>query len=79
MPEPHIYDKCPAVLELQPGRYSWCTCGLSKTQPFCDHAHREEGVFRSHKFEVTEVSKCALCNCKHTATPPFCDGKHKSL
>ncbi|MBC8303771.1 MAG: CDGSH iron-sulfur domain-containing protein [Pelagibacterales bacterium] len=29
-------------IELQKDKkYSICSCGLSKTLPFCDHAHRE--------------------------------------
>ena len=24
-------------------RYSWCSCGLSQNQPFCDGTHKEKG------------------------------------
>tara|TARA_Y100001949_G_C15881380_1_gene283960 strand:+ start:322 stop:549 length:228 start_codon:yes stop_codon:yes gene_type:complete len=24
-------------------RYSWCSCGFSKNQPFCDGTHKEKG------------------------------------
>lgn len=70
----------PHRIELQPGLYSWCTCGLSQKNPFCDGSHHEaEGVFRSLKFEVTETKTVSLCTCKLTSNPPYCDGSHKSL
>ena len=29
--------KFPLNLEMEPGKeYKWCTCELSKNQPFCD-------------------------------------------
>jgi len=63
-------------VELKPGRYSWCTCGHSKEQPFCDHAHREAQTNRkSYKFEVLEAVNAYICMCKRTNNPPFCDGE----
>ena len=32
MAEPRIADTKPAVLELEPGTYFWCTCG-GKSRP----------------------------------------------
>lgn len=75
---PVIADKKAAVLELEPGSYRWCRCGLSKNQPFCDGAHSGTGL-TPMTFEITEKKKVALCNCKHTKTSPFCDGTHKTL
>ncbi len=78
MNKPFIADKKPAVLQLEPGTYWWCACGLSKNQPYCDSSHKGTGF--SPKQVVIEVSKkVALCNCKHTATAPFCDGSHSKL
>lgn len=79
MSEPKIADTKPAVLDLEPGTYSWCTCGQSQKQPLCDGSHRG-GEFRSLKFQI-EVGQgaVALCQCKQTATPPYCDGAHKKV
>jgi len=29
----------PVTLDLLPRTYLWCTCGMSKNQPFCDGSH----------------------------------------
>lgn len=78
MPDPTVADRSPAVLELEPGTYWWCACGLSKSQPFCDGSHAGT-AFEPMEFECTEKKRYALCQCKHTAQSPFCDGAHKRL
>jgi len=78
MSEPVIFDKKPAVLELEPKTYVWCACGRSKNQPFCDGSHAGTGM-APKPFKVEEKKKVVLCNCKHTANPPFCDGTHSKL
>lgn len=79
---PRIAALKPLELELQPGQYSWCTCGHSANQPFCDGTHKlpETGTNRrSLKFDIGATQTVRLCRCKHTATPPFCDGTHATL
>jgi CDGSH-type Zn-finger protein len=67
----------PVTLRLEPGRYSWCTCGQSQNQPFCDNAHRDAPTNRkSYKFEILEATDVRFCLCKRTSNPPFCDGTH---
>lgn len=78
MSEPVIADKKPAVLELQPGTYYWCSCGQSTNQPFCDGSHQGT-AFAPLAFEVTATKPIALCNCKYTNNPGFCDGSHSKL
>jgi CDGSH-type Zn-finger protein len=56
-------------------KYFWCTCGLSKNQPFCDGAHKGSGLKSLH-FDVPASQKVFLCGCKKTKNPPYCDGSH---
>ena len=78
MAEVTIAAKEPAVLELEPGTYYWCSCGKSATQPFCDGSH--EGTdFTPQVVEIDEKKTVALCQCKHSKNGVFCDGSHKEL
>ncbi len=78
MNQPQIAAKRPAVLELEPGTYAWCACGMSKNQPYCDGSHQGSGM-APQTFTLTEKKTVALCQCKHTKNKPFCDGTHGSL
>ena len=41
MPKPNIAQKAPFPVQVEEGKsYSWCTCGKSEKQPFCDGAHK---------------------------------------
>jgi len=73
---PRCAGNAPIAIDVVAGtRYSWCTCGLSVKQPFCDGSHKGS-EFRSHKFEAIEDETVYLCTCKKTANPPYCDGSH---
>ena len=78
MNEPVIAKKEPAGLALEPGTYSWCACGLSKAQPFCDGSHKGTGL-KPLKLEIETAREVWLCQCKLTCTQPFCDGTHETL
>ncbi len=72
----------PAGIDVEPGKvYSWCSCGLSAKEPFCDSAHKAvEGMpFRSVKVSFDKAETVWFCQCKKTSTPPFCDGSHKKV
>jgi len=76
--KPVIASKMPAVMDLGPGEYWWCSCGKSSKQPFCDGSHKGSS-FTPQKVVIEESKKVALCNCKHSNNEPFCDGAHSSL
>lgn len=75
---PKVAAKAPAVLDLEPGTYWWCACGLTSSQPFCNGAHKGTG-FAPVKVEVAEAGRKAFCQCRHSGAGPFCDGSHRAL
>jgi mannose-6-phosphate isomerase-like protein (cupin superfamily)/CDGSH-type Zn-finger protein len=65
--------------ELKAGkRYLWCSCGRSKSQPFCDGSHVGSG-FLPIAFKAERDEDVIFCGCKQTGTGPFCDGAHSNL
>jgi mannose-6-phosphate isomerase-like protein (cupin superfamily)/CDGSH-type Zn-finger protein len=77
---PRIAAYKPTYMELDKGEsYLWCSCGLSKTQPFCDQSHKGT-EFKPVRYVAQEQGEEVLfCNCKHTEDGPFCDGGHNNL
>jgi CDGSH-type Zn-finger protein len=64
---------------LEAGRtYSWCTCGRSAKQPFCDGSHKVTSL-QPHRFVADASGTFNLCGCKGTDDRPFCDGAHNML
>ena len=78
MSDPIIFQKFPHVQKTDAGKYSWCACGRSKGEPFCDGAHKGTDL-KPVKVELTESKTVAWCGCKHTKNAPFCDGSHSAL
>ena len=76
--EARIAQRGPYAVELEPGTYSWCACGRSQNQPFCDGSHKVMSL-RPVRFELTEKRTVYLCGCKHSGNKPYCDGTHKTL
>ncbi len=69
----------PCYVEIEAGRtYAWCSCGRSRTQPFCDGSHKGTR-FLPVVVKAKAAEDVLFCACKHTKTPPFCDGSHNNL
>ena len=79
MSNPVIADNNPVKVSLVKGQeYHFCTCGKSRSQPFCDGSH--VGTSFTPKVIVRDENEEAyLCACKHTANSPYCDGTHKQF
>jgi CDGSH iron-sulfur domain-containing protein 3 len=77
--KPHIAQKSPYAVEVTAGQsYYWCSCGLSKSQPFCDGSHQDT-PFTPASFTAKTTETVYLCGCKHSAKGAFCDGSHNKL
>jgi glutamate synthase domain-containing protein 2/CDGSH-type Zn-finger protein len=79
MNKPVVSDNKPVKVNLSKGQeYHFCTCGRSRSQPFCDGSHI--GTTFNPRVIVSEQDGDAyLCACKHTGNPPYCDGSHKQF
>ena len=60
---------------LEGNSYYWCTCGLSKKQPFCNGSHKGT-TFKPLLFKADQSKKVFFCTCKQTNDQPMCDGSH---
>lgn len=75
---PKQAGNAPIKVNLEKGkRYSWCSCGLSDNQPYCDGKHKGTD-YSPVKFVAEESKEAWFCTCKKTSNPVFCDGSHKS-
>ncbi len=76
---PLIANRKGYYFEVKAGkRYFWCSCGRSKSQPFCDSSHVGSD-FLPIAFKAQRDEEVIFCGCKHTGTGPFCDGAHSNL
>jgi CDGSH-type Zn-finger protein len=79
MSTPVIAAKSPFAVDVEQGKdYYWCSCGQSKTQPFCDGAHTGS-TFAPTKFTAEESKTVYFCGCKNSKAGVCCDGSHSSL
>ena len=78
MKTPKIAQKSPYIIDVKPGKYAWCACGLSNNQPYCDGSHKGTS-FSPVIEEVKEEKKIAWCGCKHSKNGVYCDGSHNKI
>jgi len=79
--KPIIATKEPIGVQLKEGvPVYWCSCGLSKNQPFCDGSHAVHNTgLKPMRFLPDKDMDVYFCGCKQTLNPPFCDGTHRQL
>jgi len=76
---PMIAQKGPYPVAVEAGKsYHWCSCGLSKNQPFCDGSHKGTG-FKSTPFTAEKDGTVYFCGCKHSGNGALCDGGHSKI
>lgn len=79
MVEPKIAKKGSFAVDVEAGKnYSWCACGLSQKQPFCDGSHSGTGL-KSVLYKAEKTQTVFFCGCKKTANQPLCDGTHSKI
>uniref|UniRef100_A0A915DJ16 Iron-binding zinc finger CDGSH type domain-containing protein n=1 Tax=Ditylenchus dipsaci TaxID=166011 RepID=A0A915DJ16_9BILA len=74
--------KKPLKLDLEVGKeYSFCSCGLSVKQPWCDGSEKGKGktLMKPINFTVDKSGEYSMCLCKQSKTMPICDGSHKFI
>ncbi len=79
MADPVIAQRGPLPVRVKRGAcYRWCSCGRSRTQPFCDDSHVGTG-FEPLQWTADEDETVMFCGCKHSRDQPFCDRSHRQL
>ena len=77
--EPRKAGAAPIGVAVEAGKtYSWCACGRSASQPFCDGSHKGTAL-APVRWTAEETKTVFFCACKRTGGAPVCDGSHKRL
>ena len=79
MNQADIAQKSPYPVPVEAGKtYQWCSCGRSKSQPFCDGSHQGTG-FLPVAYTAGKDGTVYFCGCKQSSTGALCDGTHQTL
>lgn len=79
MDKPVIATRHSIKIEVTEGQdYFWCSCGLSKNQPFCDSSHKGTD-FKPVKYTADRTGLVGFCGCKYSKKGAVCDGAHREL
>ncbi len=71
---PAMSKRGPYIVQVEVGAtYMWCSCGLSKTQPWCDQSHAGTG-FEPIEFVAPISGEFHICGCRQSENKPFCFG-----
>ncbi|MGI9511383.1 MAG: CDGSH iron-sulfur domain-containing protein [Anderseniella sp.] len=71
---PVMSKRGPYIVEVEAGEtYLWCSCGRSKTQPWCDQSHAGTG-FEPIEFVAPISGEFHICGCRQSENKPFCFG-----
>lgn len=62
-----------AVMVKADREYLWCSCGLSRAQPWCDGSHAGTG-FEPIAFTAPISGEFYMCGCKRSDNKPYCFG-----
>ncbi|MCH7865971.1 MAG: CDGSH iron-sulfur domain-containing protein [Proteobacteria bacterium] len=76
MDKPIAAQDSPYEIEVEEGKtYTWCACGRSANQPFCDGSHADT-AFTPVIYTAKKTGTVFFCGCKKTKSQPLCDGSH---
>lgn len=77
MDKPVVAQDSPYGVDVEDGKtYTWCACGRSANQPFCDGSHSGT-AFTPVAYTAEKTGTVFFCGCKKTQSQPLCDGSHK--
>ena len=76
MDKPVAAQNSPYEADVEEGKtYTWCACGRSANQPFCDGSHAGT-AFTPVAHTAKKTGTVFFCGCKKTQSQPLCDGSH---
>ena len=74
MKRPACPQNGPYVVVVEQGReYLWCSCGLSKLQPWRDGSHKGSS-YEPIAFTAPLSAEFHMCGCKRSNNKPYCFG-----